>query len=156
MKGVHMSTEPEKTDHSKASSPTRRRVIIYGVVFVGAVLIGLVPMWLVARNRGAELDVAQRNLRLCRLENDLASAVIDARRGEYERARLAASSFFTSLLEQVDQLGRPSDLTAAQRESLRPLLNQRDDLITLLARSDPAAADRLTELYMSFQKAMLT
>jgi hypothetical protein len=33
-------------------------------------------------------------------------------------------------------------------------MNQRDDLITLLARSDPAAADRLTELYMSFRKAM--
>jgi hypothetical protein len=150
-----MSTaEPEKTDNS-ANGPMRRRVIIYAVVLVAAFLIGLIPMWFVARERGAQRDIAQRNLRLCRLENDLASAVVDARRGEYGRARLAASSFFTSLLEQVDQLGRPSDLTSTQRESLRPLLNQRDDLITLPARSDPAAADRLTELYMSFQKAMI-
>ena len=149
-----MSTaEPEKND--RADGPTRRRLIIYAAVLIAAVLIGLVPMWLLARERAGERDVAQRNLRLCRLENDLASAVVDARRGEYERARLAASSFFTSLLEQVDQIGRRSDLTAAQREDLRPLLNQRDDIITLLARNDPAAADRLTELYMLFQTAMV-
>lgn len=148
-----MSTE-EPEEYNRAGGPTRRRVIIYAVVLVAVFLIGLVPMWLVARQRGAERDVAERNLRLCRLENDLASAVVDARRGEYERARLAASSFFTSLLEQVDQTGRPSDLTAAQRESLRPLLNQRDDVITLLARSDPAAGDRLVEVYMALNEAM--
>ncbi len=147
------SEKPE--EHEQADSSTRRRFIIYAVVLVAVFLIGLVPMWLVARQRGAQLDVAERNLRLCRLENDLASAVVDARRGEYERARLAASNFFTSLLEQVDELGRPSDLTPAQRESLRPLLNQRDELITLLARSDPAATDRLSELYMAFNKAMV-
>jgi hypothetical protein len=149
-----MSTaEPDEQKH--AGGPTRRRVIIYAAVLIAVFLLGLVPMWLIARQRGAERDVAERNLRLCRLENDLASAVVDARRGEYERARLAASSFFTSLLDQVDQLGRPSDLTDAQRESLRPLLNQRDDIITLLSRSDPAAVERLSELYIAFNKAMV-
>ena len=74
------------------------------------------------------------------------SAAIDSRRGEYERARVAASSFFTSLREQVDVTQDSEDLTAQQRDGLRPLLNQRDDLITLLARSDPAAADRLAEM----------
>jgi len=144
--------EPDTNQHP--DWPTRRHIIIYASVLLAAFLIGFIPMWLTARNRGAELDVAKRDLRLCRLENDLASAVIDSRRGEYERARLSASSFFSLLLEQVDQSGQPSDLTAAQRDSLRPLLNQRDDIITLLARSDPAAADRLTELYVSLQTAM--
>jgi hypothetical protein len=149
-----MSTaEPE--EHERADDSTRRRVIIYAVMLVAAALIGLVPMWLVARERSAKLEITERNLRLCLLENDLASAVIEARRGEYERARVLASNFFTSLLEQVDQLGRPSDLPADRRESLRPLLNQRDEIITLLARNDPAATDRLTELYISFQTAMM-
>jgi hypothetical protein len=147
------SEEPEIRD--RTGGPTRRRIIVYAVVLLAVFLVGLVPMWFTARERGAQRDVAERNLRLCWLENDLASAAVDARRGEYERARLAASSFFTSLLEQVDQVGRASDLTPAQRESLRPLLAQRDDLITLLARSDPAAADRLSELYMAFNKAMV-
>ena len=147
------AAEPE--EHNRANGTTRRRVIIYAVVLIAVFLIGLVPMWLVARQRADQRDQAERYLRLCRLENDLASAAVDARRGEYERARQAASSFFTSLLEQVEQTGGPSDLTAAQRENLRPLLSQRDDLITLLARSDPAAADRLSEVYMAFSKGML-
>lgn len=149
-----MSTEePER--HDRADGPSRRRIIIYAAVLIAVFLLGLVPMWLIARERGADRDAAERNLRLCRLENDLASAAVEARRGEYERARLAASNFFTSLLEQVDEVGRSSDLTVAERESLRPLLSQRDDLITLLARSDPAAADRLSELYRAFNEAIM-
>ena len=136
-----------------AGGPMRRRVIIYAAVLLAVFLLGLVPMWLVARGRASERDTAQRDLRLCRLENNLLAAAVDSRRGEYERARLAASNFFTSLREQVD-LASPSDLTSAQKDGLRPLLNQRDDLITLLARSDPAAADRLAEIYLSFRKGM--
>ena len=136
-----------------AGGPSRRRVIIYAAVLLAVFLLGLVPMWLVARGRASERDTAQRDLRLCRLENNLLAAAVDSRRGEYERARLAASNFFTSLREQVD-LASPSDLTSAQKDGLRPLLNQRDDLITLLARSDPAAADRLAEIYLSFRKGM--
>lgn len=125
---------------------------MYAIVLAVVFLIGLVPMWFVARGRAAERDAAQRDLRLCRLENSLSSAAVDSRRGEYERARQAASNFFSSLREQVD--GAAPDLTTVQRDNVRPLLNQRDDLITLLARSDPAAADRLAELYVSFRKAM--
>jgi hypothetical protein len=44
-------------------------------------------------------------------------------------------------------------LTAAQRDALRPLLTQRDELITLLARGDPAAAPRLADMYAAFRKA---
>jgi hypothetical protein len=138
---------------ARAEGTTSRRNIIYAVVLAVVFLLGLVPMWLSARGSRAERDAAQRDLRLCRLENNLMSSAIDSRRGEYERARLAASSFFTSLREQVDQEDS-TDLTSQQREGLRPLLNQRDDLITLLARSDPASADRLTEMYVSFRKAL--
>jgi hypothetical protein len=45
-------------------------------------------------------------------------------------------------------------LAPAQKENLKPLLNERDDLITLLARSDPASADRLAQLYVSFKNGM--
>lgn len=143
------TTEPEA---SRTGSPMLRRITIYAVVLLAVFLLGLVPMWLVARGWAADRDTAQRDLRLCRMENSLLSAVVDSGRGEYEPARLAASNFFSSLREQVDLASEPSDLTAAQKESLRPLLNQRDDLITLLARSDPASANRLAELYTAFKK----
>lgn len=140
------------THDKPAGGSMRRRIIIYAVVVLVVFLIGLVPMWLKGRGQAAELDTVRRNLRLCRLEANLASAAVLSRRGEYEPSRLATSGFFTSLREQMD--GQTSDLTAAQKESLRPLLNQRDDLITLLARSDPGGADRLADLFMSYRKTM--
>jgi hypothetical protein len=117
-------------------------------------LLGLVPMWLTARSRTKERDDARRELRLSEMEKALGSAAINARRGEYEPARQATSSFFTSLRAQCDAETEPSDMTRAQCEGVRPALAQRDELITLLARSDPASADRLTEMYVSYQKAM--
>lgn len=145
------SIEPEESDRA---DDAKRRIIIYAAVLLGVFLLGLIPMWLVARGRATDRDAAQHDLRLCRLESNLLSATVEARRGEYERARVVASDFFTSLHAQVDLANGSSDFTSAQTESLRPLMSQRDDLITLLARSDPASADRLTELYMAYRKAM--
>ena len=144
-----MSSVEGKTD-VRDGGPGRR-FAIYAAVLVGVFLLGLVPMWLSARGRAAERDAARRELRLCRVQGGLAAAALDARRGDYEPARQGASNFFTALGEQVN--GDASDLTSAQRESLRPLLDGRDDLITLLARSDPASADRLSDLYASYRKA---
>ncbi|HKG47234.1 MAG TPA: hypothetical protein VKB02_10930 [Pyrinomonadaceae bacterium] len=149
-----MSTDEPVSD--RANGTKGRRIAVYAVVLLAVFLLGLIPMWFVARARAAERDTAQRDLRMCRLENGLLSAAVESRRGEYERARQAASSFFTSLREQVDLTQDSEDLTSQQRESLRPLLNQRDDLITLLARSDPASADRLAEMYVAFRKSMDT
>lgn len=131
-----------------------RRVGIYALILVVVFLLGLVPMWLSARSRARERDDARRELRLSKLENDIGSAAINSRRGEYEPARQAASRFFTSLRDQCDTSVEPSDVKPTQCETLRPALDQRDEVITLLARSDPAAADRLTQLYVSYLNAM--
>lgn len=127
------------------------RILIYAAVLLVVFLLGFVPMWLKARSAASDRDTVQRELRLCRLQGGLATAVINARRGEYEQARQAASEFFTNLYTQVDAANSNSDLTSQQRDALRPLLNDRDNLITLLARNDPASADRLSDLYVSYQ-----
>jgi hypothetical protein len=44
--------------------------------------------------------------------------------------------------------------TTNHRQSLRGLLTQRDDIITLLARDDAAAADRLSDFYIAYLKIM--
>ena len=135
------------------STPVMRRFVIYGVVLLVAFLLGLVPMWLKARQYAGSLAEAERQLTLVRTQHDLASAAIDARRGEYEPARQAASQFFTSVRAEIDE-GDASDLTQAQRQGVTPLLASRDELITLLARSDPASADRLSELYVKSRAAL--
>jgi hypothetical protein len=39
-------------------------------------------------------------------------------------------------------------------KSVQPMFSQRDELITLLARNDPASADRLSGLDLAFRKAL--
>lgn len=134
-------------------SGTLKRAGIYIAVALFVFLLGLIPMWLKARDAAEQLDAARRELRLSRTQGTLASAVIDARRGEYETARQTASDFFTTLRSELDA-GEESSLNARQREASAPLLKQRDDLITLLARSDPASADRLSDLYVSYRAAV--
>jgi hypothetical protein len=129
-----------------------RRIAVYGGVLLVVFLLGLVPAWLQARASAAKLADAERGLTLAGMRGNLASAAIDARRGDYEPARQAVSHFFTTLRAEIDK-GDTSDMTQAQRAGAQPLLAGRDEIITLLARSDPASADRLSDLYVAYRKA---
>jgi hypothetical protein len=128
-----------------------QRIGGYATVAFVALLVGFLPTWITARTRASERDAAQHALGLARTENTLASAAIHARRGDYEVARAAASAFYTDLRVEVD---RPQPtFTASQLAMLRPLLAERDQMITLLARADPAAAERLTDAYLAYRRA---
>jgi len=129
-----------------------KRFIIYAAVLVVVFLAGLVPMWWTSRTYVRERDAAQATLQISRLQNALANAAIDSRRGEYEAARQAASDFFTNLGAEFAR-GRDSVFNEQQRNALRPMFDARDDTITLLARSDPASADRLVDLYTKYRQA---
>lgn len=135
------------------SSPVMRRVLIYAGVLIIVFLLGLVPMWIRSRAANNRLAEVERHLIVARIQNDLASAVIDARRAEYEPARQAVSQFFTTLQAEIAK-GGSSSYTRVQGEQLQQLFAGRDELITLLARSDPAAADRLSDLFVNYRKIM--
>jgi len=133
----------------RKSTSVMQRFIIYAAVLLIVFLLGLVPMWVRARAATKSLAEAEHKLALSRTQNDLASAVIDARRGDYEPARQALSRFFSSLSAET---GSNSNYTDAQRQSLQPLIAGRDELITLLARNDPSSADRLSDLFVAYRK----
>lgn len=144
---------PPLTDKPIRRNIPWKRIALYVVLAVGFFLLGLIPMALRARQYAEEREAAQHEVRLKQMETQLASAVINADRGEYEPARQTASDFFTSLRSQIDR-GAKSDLSSLQRDRLKLLLSQRDDVVTLLARSDPAAVNRLSDIYVAYQKAM--
>jgi len=146
--------QPE-TIRSETTQQNKRlmRVGIYAGVLLAVFLLGLIPMWLTARESASQLAEARRELKLLQIQNALASAAVDARRAEYESARQAASDFFVTLRAEMDR-GNDSALTQAQRDRVTQLFAQRDELITLLARSDPVSADRLSDLYISYRKAI--
>lgn len=142
-----------KTSSGLAINERGRRMAIYAGVLLIAFLLGLVPMWLTARERAKERDRTQTTLRVSRLQNNLANAAVDARRGEYEPARQSASEFYTNLREEMER-GQNSAFTQAQQENLRPLLASRDDTITLLARGDAASGERLAETHAAFRQTV--
>lgn len=148
-------TEPASGSSSESIWQNERvkRLIPYAVVLLVVFLVGAVPMWMTARSRAQERDTAQAALRISTLQNTLANAAIDARRGEYEPARQAASDFFTNLRAEIER-GRDSVFNEAQQNTLRStFVDTRDDTITLLARGDPASADRLVDLYSKYRQA---
>ena len=153
-----MSTEkqePAVTSETKSiwQNERVRRIIFCAAGLLIAFLIGLIPMWLKARTRAHERDVAISALRISTLQNTLGNAALDARRGEYEIARQGASEFFTNLQSEIDR-GRDSVFSETQKSGLRTLFDSRDEAITLLARSDPSSADRLLTLYLKYRQAL--
>jgi len=154
-----MSSERQDEPTTLANETTTRsddsvkRVAIYALILLITFLLGFGPMWMAARSRARERDSAQASLRVSGLQNSLANAAIDARRGEYEPARQAASEFFTTLQTEIDR-GPASVFSELQQSSLRSLFDTRDETITLLARSDPASAERLSDLYVKYRAAI--
>lgn len=141
------------TDNERRTGvPLWKRLGVYALILVIGFLVGLLPMWLNAHRTAKELETTRVELRRTQMRSALSAAALDARRGDYEPARKATSDFFTALSSELDR-GEDSALDQTQREAVRPLLTQRDEIITLLARSDPAAADRLSNLDAAYRKS---
>jgi hypothetical protein len=135
---------------SRTTHPLHRFFICVAMPLV-AFLLGFVPMWLKSRACASRLAKAERQSSLARMENSLVSAAMDARRGDFETARVAASDFFT-VLRAATSTDVDSALSQAQKDGAQPLLAQRDQIITLLSRGDAASADLLSDLYMSYRE----
>ena len=150
--GQHASSESKVLSRKiSAFAIPWKRVALYATLSIGFFLLGFVPMWFQTTGAVEQRDAAQRGVRLAQLKNTLSAAVIDVQRGQYEPARQLTSDFYTHLRREIDT-GNASLFTPGQREELKSLLAERDELITLLARSDPAATERLFNVYSTYNK----
>jgi hypothetical protein len=70
-----------------------------------------------------------------------------ARHGDYAAARDAASRFFSDAAREVDS----GELPAAPQSHLQSALADRDTIITLLVRGDPAGAERMTAMFVAYR-----
>ena len=149
MNAVNADTQPKPVK----STSLIRRVSFYADLMLAAFLLGFVPMWLKSRQYSRSLFEAERQLNMERIYNALISAIIDVQQSNYEPARQDASDFFTFLREKTD-MGNDAALSPAQREGIQLLFVQRDEIITLLAQSNPAAGGRLADLYGLYREIM--
>jgi len=146
---VEPTPETPGTQPATKKRPAWLPVLVLLVVF----LAGFVPMWLKTNRLNSEVLSAQRQARVQQIQITFADAARDARGGNYEPARQGMAAFF-SLVNAELARGLESALPAGASEELKPLLAQRDDLITLLARGDPASAERLAAAYADFRKTL--
>jgi hypothetical protein len=149
-----MAEEDVRSDevrNAPKGDDTRKWLIRVGALLI-AFLLGLLPMWWAKMSVDYDLQQARRELRREQLHNTLSSATVYARRGEYETARQSMSTFFTEAQVELDKADK-SAYNAAERSQMPAMLNDRDDIITLLSRADPAAAERLSDLYVSYRSA---
>ena len=134
-------------------TPWMRRVAIYTALSLVFFLLGYVSLWGNSHENANRLSEAQDDLRLAQMQNLLGYAVIHAQRSDFDAALLSVSSFYTSLRAEVDG-GEASAFSLAQQEATTQMLTGRDDIITLLARRDPAAAARLSGLYRTYSQIL--
>lgn len=148
-----MNENDVKVKEKKASSPLVKWGIFAGIVLI-AFLIGLIPMLLQKWEVQSELAKTQTQLRQSEIKGLLTSAIVEAKRGEYEPARQNASSYFTRLRAEEEKSAEESFLTTDVRSKLKPIFDERDAIITMLAQRDPASVERLTNIYATYLQAM--
>lgn len=137
-------------ERDTTSTGPKNRWVKIGAALVVAFMLGLVPMWLMKLGTDRELLAVRQELRREQLHNSLASAAVYSRRGEYETARQAASTFFTETQAELDK-AEPVVFNAVERSQMPELMGNRDDIITLLSRGDPASSERISDIYVTYR-----
>src|SRR5690625_4018667 len=110
-----------------------RAILIALAAALLAFVIGFGWQYVRAERLNAELVEAQRTVAFQEVAVTLGAATIEAQAGSHEEARRLASHAFTRLQGVAGQLP-PAILPEAQT-----ILAQRDEVITLLSRSEPAS-----------------
>jgi hypothetical protein len=131
--------------------PRLQQIKAYGIWFLAGLLIGVLPLGIRLYQAQRAGDALQQQLHATQLEVHLASAALMARHGDYTAARDAATQFFSAARQAVDD--PDGTLSAAQRSHLQGVLTERDALISLLSRGDPAGAERSTAMYVAHRAA---
>jgi hypothetical protein len=112
---------------------------------------GLGYGWMYMRHRsyqqGAEatqqrLMTTERELRLARLQLQLAAVLMEVERKNYGNARDASSKFFDELRSVAGSAENPQ-----QKSRLEAVLAKRDEVTAAITEMKPEAADLLRKLY---------
>ncbi len=138
------------------SNATKQKLVkwgIFAIVLIIAFLAGFIPMWMKANDCAAQNEITHKSLTRSEISNLIAKAIVDARRGEYESARQNTSDFFTQLDAEVEK-DKSGAYPALQNEKFKSVFTDRDAIITLLAQRDPAAVERLTDIYLIYRQSV--
>ena len=144
--------QPAVPPPAPAPVPRRRggrTFVLVLFLLAAAFLGGYVPQWLQVRNLTESLQTAELQLRLANLHRRLGVASHEAQRNNFASAGEAAARFF----DDCATLARTEKFEGDERTRVALLgyTGQRDEVMGLLAAGDPAARERLAQLYLTME-----
>ncbi|HUP50229.1 MAG TPA: hypothetical protein VNA04_15730 [Thermoanaerobaculia bacterium] len=159
--------EEARKETSNVMSDRRLKIALAAVA--GAVvifLIGFLPPTLRARRMGQELEQAnaraaetqaalqqaQFNLQVARLRGTLGEVMHEASLNNFGTAATHATAFFDGVQQAVND--PRLEAVSTRQEVLARTLARRDEIAADLARADPAARQKLAEIYIDFGAAV--
>jgi hypothetical protein len=98
----------------------------------------------------AEMGQLKQHVELLHLHLALGRIALEADRQDYGTAAAGATAFYDDLSQVAEQAKDDGEMYAA----LQQVLATRDDIIAGLATVDPAATQRLKQLYLEFFEAV--
>jgi hypothetical protein len=129
----------------------KRFAIVIGLMLT-AYLVGFVPGWLSANELEARLARSKELNGAHALKADLAAASLHSSQGRFEEAIVAAGSFFDKLDKEIVAGGGILNNEPALGEAAANMLARRDEIVTMLARGDPAASGVLVGWYFELEQ----
>lgn len=145
--------QDKETIVTGARSGKMKKFGIYAGILLVVFLLGFVPMWLQKREVSNLQKATQRQLDRTEIKGLLTTAIVEARRGEYESARQLTSDFYTRARGEIDKADG-GIYSSDERGKLNAVFADRDTTITMLAQRDQATAEKLTQMYVAYQTAV--
>lgn len=110
---------------------------------------GYVPQWMQNRKLRATLETTDLQLRLANVHRLIGVASHEAQRNNFAAAAAAASRFF----DDCAALANTAPFTEEPRTRIALLgyAGQRDAIMRMLSAGDPAARERLAQLYLTME-----
>lgn len=144
---MNVMLQPAAASPATTRRPSGRRFLL--VVFLLAVAfgVGYIPQWLELRRLRATFATTSLELRLATLHRELGVASHEAQRNNFASAGEAASRFFSGCAELANEERFEND--ERTKVALTSYAAQRDEVMALLAASDPAVRERLAGLYLT-------
>ena len=145
------SSAPKPTASHFISENTIKWFAIVVALMLGAYLLGFIPNWLSVNSLKAESARLRESLSAYTLKADLATASLHAEQGRFDEAIAAAGPFFEKLNKELGAAVGILNNETANREAAVNMLTRRDEVIAMLARSDPNASAVLAGWYFELE-----
>ncbi len=136
-----------------------RRNLIYIILLVFVFLFGLSitgwQWWQTSselKTTNTKLEETDKKLKREAIKGEISSAIVETQRGQFEIALKDTSSFFSNLRDEVDSENN-SAYTVEQKALLKPIFNERDQIIASVAKREKDSVERLTKIYLVYRNA---